>query len=334
MAVMARHFLVLLVAALAALLGFGGPGGAQEPTFGLDQGTLRLSATLVGSDAPLTGGLRWRVFAARPDADGVHALIVESGEPQPTLTAPPGDYVVHVSLGLASAAKRVSLGQETRDERLILNAGALRVTGTLGGAPIDPAKLSIDIYALRTQQPRRPSSSTPRRAPATSSACRKAPTISSRPSSTRSGSARSASARRRGARQRADADQFDRRGRHQGRRRQADRRDPAPPLRDGDDQARQRARRRSARQQQFHRADAGRRPHPRPDRRLPVAGARRRRIRRHRPPRIEDLPGDLRGAIGYGPRRGSCCTRGRETRGRQAESAPPEGAKPEGASQD
>ena len=137
-----------------------------------------------------------------------------------------------------------------------------------------------------------------------------------------------------GRRQRADADQFDRRRRHQGRRRQADRRDPAPPLRDGDDQARQRARRRSARQQQFHRADAGRRPHPRPDRRLPVAGARRRRIRRHRPPRIEDLPGDLRGAIGYGPRRGSCCTRGRETRGAKPESAPPESAKPEGASQD
>ena len=154
MAVMARRILFFLVAALAAATAFCAPGAAEEPAaFGVDQGTLKLSATLAGSDAPLTGGLRWRVFAARPDADGVHALIVESGEPQPTLTAPPGDYVVHVALGLASAAKRVSLGQETRDERLILNAGALRVTGTLGGAPIDPAKLSLDIYASERNNP-------------------------------------------------------------------------------------------------------------------------------------------------------------------------------------
>jgi hypothetical protein len=152
MGLMTRH-LSFLLAAIAAALALAGAGRAQEPSFGVEQGTLRLSATLAGSDAPLTGGLRWRVFAARPDADGVHALIVESGEPQPTLTAPPGDYVVHVALGLASAAKRVSLGQETRDERLTLNAGALRVEGALGGAPIDPAKLSLDIYASERNNP-------------------------------------------------------------------------------------------------------------------------------------------------------------------------------------
>ena len=46
----------------------------------------------------------------------------------------------------------------------------------------------------------------------------------------------------------------------------------APPLRDADAQARQRAGRRCARQLHLHRADAGRRPHSRTDRRLSLAG--------------------------------------------------------------
>jgi hypothetical protein len=149
---MVRHLLSLALA-LAALGGCCASGLAQAPTLETGQGTLKLSAALSGSAAPLTGGLRWRLFAARPDLDGAHALIVESSEPQPTLTAPAGDYVVHVALGLASAAKRVSLGQEVRAERLTLNAGALRITGTLGDAPIDPSKLSLAIYVPERNNP-------------------------------------------------------------------------------------------------------------------------------------------------------------------------------------
>ena len=145
--------LLSLALALAAVAGCCAAGLAQTPTLEPGLGTLQLSAALSGSAAPLTGGLRWRLFAARPDLDGAHPLIVESGEPQPTLTAPAGDYVVHVALGLASAVKRVSLGQEVRAERLTLNAGALRITATLGDAPIDPAKLSLAIYVPQRNNP-------------------------------------------------------------------------------------------------------------------------------------------------------------------------------------
>jgi len=145
--------LLSLALALVALGGLCASGPAQTLSPDAGQGTLRLWATLAGSDAPLTGGLRWRVFAARPDLDGSHSLVVESGEAQPTLTLPPGDYVVHVALGLASAAKRVSLAQDIRRERLTLNAGALRITGTLGGAPIDPSKLSLAIYVPERNNP-------------------------------------------------------------------------------------------------------------------------------------------------------------------------------------
>ena len=117
------------------------------------QATLSLSAVLNGGGAPLTGGLRWRIFAAQPDPDGAHPLNVESSVAQPTLTVPPGEYVVHASFGLASAAKRVTLGAEVRSERLTLSAGALRIEGTLADAPIDPSKLSLAIYVPQNRNP-------------------------------------------------------------------------------------------------------------------------------------------------------------------------------------
>ena len=84
---------------------------------------------------------------------GAHALIVESSLPEPTLTLAPGDYVVHVAFGLASATRRLTLGPEVRAERLPLSAGALRIEGTLADQPIDPAKLSLAIYVPENRNP-------------------------------------------------------------------------------------------------------------------------------------------------------------------------------------
>jgi hypothetical protein len=126
---------------------------AQTPASQSAQATLSLSAILNGGGAPLAGGLRWRVFAAQADPDGSHPLIVESSLAQPTLAIPPGDYVVHVAFGLASAAKRVTLGAEVRSERLTLSAGALKIEGTLADAPIDPSKLSLAIYVPQNRNP-------------------------------------------------------------------------------------------------------------------------------------------------------------------------------------
>ncbi len=129
------------------------PAMPETSTSESAQATLNLSAVLNGGSAPLTGGLRWRVFGSQADPDGSHPLIVESGQAQPTLTIPPGDYVVHVAFGLASAAKRVTLGAEVRSERLALSAGALRIEGTLSDAPIDPSKLSLAIYVPQNRNP-------------------------------------------------------------------------------------------------------------------------------------------------------------------------------------
>jgi hypothetical protein len=142
-----------ILAALVALVVLVASVSAQTPAAESSQATLNLSAVLGGASAPLTGGLRWRVFGAQADPDGSHPLIVESSLAQPTLTMPPGDYVVHVAFGLASAAKRVTLGAEVRSERLTLSAGALRIEGTLADAPIDSSKLSLAIYVPQNRNP-------------------------------------------------------------------------------------------------------------------------------------------------------------------------------------
>ncbi len=142
-----------ILATLVALVGLVAPAIAQTPTSESAQATVNLSAVLNGGGAPLTGGLRWRVFGAKADLDGSHPLIVELGLAQPTLTIPPGDYVLHVAFGLASAAKRMTLGAEVRSERLTLSAGALRIEGTLADAPIDPSKLSLAIYVPQNRNP-------------------------------------------------------------------------------------------------------------------------------------------------------------------------------------
>jgi hypothetical protein len=138
--------------ALVAMVVLGAAAKADPAADG--QASLTLSATLNGGSAqPLTGGLRWRLFGAQPDAAGAHALIVESSLAQPTLTLAPGDYVVHVAFGLASAARKLTLGPGVRFERMLLSAGGLRIEGTLGDAQIDPSKLSLSIYVPENRNP-------------------------------------------------------------------------------------------------------------------------------------------------------------------------------------
>ena len=137
--------ILALVWALAVLAGAATAARADPPAAD-GQATLALTAALTGETAPLTGGVRWRIYSAKTEEDGSHALVVESNLAEPTLTLPPGDYVVHAAFGLASAAKRLRLGAESHAERLTIAAGGLKVGGVLGDQPIDPSKLSFAIF--------------------------------------------------------------------------------------------------------------------------------------------------------------------------------------------
>ena len=140
--------------ALGALVGSPALGQtATIPTTQPGKAVLHLSAILSGQTDPLRGGLHWRVYPARAEADGSRALIAESLAAQPTFALAPGDYVVHLAFGLAGQTKRLALGEEERSERLTLNAGALKITGTVADAPIPANRLAIEIFEPQGHNP-------------------------------------------------------------------------------------------------------------------------------------------------------------------------------------
>lgn len=119
-----------------------------SPDLKVPKGELHLSALLTSHDnLPITKGpIRWRVFEDGVDAQGHHRLAAQSSEPMPTFVLPEGTYIVHAALDLASAIRRVTITDSSASERLVLNAGALRLVGVLGDKPINPAKLAISIF--------------------------------------------------------------------------------------------------------------------------------------------------------------------------------------------
>lgn len=144
------------VAALALIClimsAFTGPLAAQAgpvgraPTLEAGQSLLTLSAALGSAREPIRGGLQWRVYQERAQPDGTHTLIAESADAQTAFAMFDGAYVVHVSYGLASAMKRVSVEGKPRAERLEINAGMLRVKSLLGDAALAPNRVSLAVY--------------------------------------------------------------------------------------------------------------------------------------------------------------------------------------------
>ncbi len=107
---------------------------------------LAVTARYGHDSAPISGGLIWRVYAAKPDATGAFPLIKEDRGATPTFVLPPGSYVVHASLGLASAAKPVQLRADAVREELDIPAGGIRLEGRVGDVRIPPGQIAFDIF--------------------------------------------------------------------------------------------------------------------------------------------------------------------------------------------
>ncbi|MFZ1921394.1 MAG: hypothetical protein WB868_06150 [Xanthobacteraceae bacterium] len=144
----------------AATPGIGSPGATivtpnplapaafaqAEPPVPAGHAALAVAARY-GRDAPLiSGGIIWRVYAAKPDASGMFPLVKESRAAAPTFVLPPGNYVVDASLGLASAAKAVQLRAETVREMFEIPAGGVRLEGRVGDVRIPTGQISFEIY--------------------------------------------------------------------------------------------------------------------------------------------------------------------------------------------
>jgi hypothetical protein len=126
------------------------PAAMPIPAFGGGGGPQQISLALVarfGRDATtqITNGLVWRVFPARPDVTGTFRTIKEDKTASPVLALPPGDYVVHVSFGLASTAKAVHLREATR-EVVEVPAGGIKLEGRVGDVRIPASEITFDIF--------------------------------------------------------------------------------------------------------------------------------------------------------------------------------------------
>jgi hypothetical protein len=141
------------------LVGLAGPATAQtepaapapqQPAPALaqpapDRAALTLSASLTGDTKPLRSGLVWRIFEDKTEETQPRS-VARSTAANPTLTLPPGNYIVHVAYGFASASMPISLGTGARSERLTISAGALKLGGAIGDVPIPPNRLSFSIF--------------------------------------------------------------------------------------------------------------------------------------------------------------------------------------------
>jgi hypothetical protein len=126
-----------------------GPAAMPVPALG-GASSQQVSLTLVarlGRDVStqVTNGLVWRIFPARPDVTGTFRAIKEDKAAAPVMALPPGDYVVHVSFGLASAAKALHLKETTR-EVFELPAGGVRLEGRVGDVKIPASDVTFDIF--------------------------------------------------------------------------------------------------------------------------------------------------------------------------------------------
>jgi hypothetical protein len=107
---------------------------------------LVLSAQFGEKAGPIGGGLHWRIYSDRPDPTGRFRLVKEDRSASPTFVLPPGGYVVHANVGLASAVKRVLLRSETVRERLDIPAGGIRLEGVVGGVRIPASQIAFDVF--------------------------------------------------------------------------------------------------------------------------------------------------------------------------------------------
>ncbi|WP_262296370.1 hypothetical protein [Microvirga sesbaniae] len=120
------------------------------PQIQVGQVTLNAGATFAGSNEPIRSGLVWRIFEDRGDASQP-TIVARSTSPTPSFTLSPGNYIIHVAYGFASASKRISVQRGNLNERLAINAGALQLKGAVSGNPIAPNRVTFSVYVPEAQ---------------------------------------------------------------------------------------------------------------------------------------------------------------------------------------
>ncbi|WP_309084859.1 hypothetical protein [Chelativorans sp.] len=122
----------------------------QGPLALAAEAELVLAAKLTEDSPELPAGLTWRIFAPEPGPDGKLPLVASARGGTSSFKLAPGSYLVHAAYGRAGVTKRIRLGRESMRERLVLDAGGLKLDAVLpGDIPIDPNQLRFSIYEAK-----------------------------------------------------------------------------------------------------------------------------------------------------------------------------------------
>jgi len=122
------------------------PAMQGAPVVPAGQVALYLSARFGRDQAPIPGGIVWRIYPERPDPTGAMRLMREDKTASPTMLLPPGSYIVHASMGHAQALKKVQLRAETVRETFEIPAGGIRIEGKVGENRIPTGQIHFDVY--------------------------------------------------------------------------------------------------------------------------------------------------------------------------------------------
>ena len=123
----------------------------QAPGQEVDRGEIRLTAHMTEDGPEITRGMVWRVFRPTPNEDGTLPLVASAQGGSSSFTLEPGSYLIHASFGRAGATKRITVGNQTKSESIVLDAGGLKLDAILsGGVRIPRDKLRFAIYEEST----------------------------------------------------------------------------------------------------------------------------------------------------------------------------------------
>jgi hypothetical protein len=128
------------------------PPQVQRPS-GPPQAQLALVARYGSSLPQITAGLHWRIYPVKPEPNGAFRPLKEDRSAAPVIALPPGNYVVHVGFGLASATRTVQLRADGSREFFDIPAGGLRINGRVGDARIPPGQVWFDLFPRSQFEP-------------------------------------------------------------------------------------------------------------------------------------------------------------------------------------
>jgi hypothetical protein len=114
---------------------------------------VRLVALLTADGQRIDKGLVWHVFQAGQGAEGKSKLVGTHREASPTLKLAPGEYIVNAAFGRAHLTRKINVVAAAAPavEQFVINAGGLRVSAMVGGAPAPANTVSYSIQSDRDQ---------------------------------------------------------------------------------------------------------------------------------------------------------------------------------------